>query len=355
MRPSFRASSVALALALSAGVVAVLLAGRCGTVAEPAEPLVGAHYYPWYSAERWAHQPATDTPALGRYSSASREVAAKHVRWAREADLDFFMVSCLGPDGPEAQNFREAVLPELDAAGFRFALHYETPIALGLRPENITDLAARLPDGTVAGDRFVGHFEQLARTHFTHPRYLRHGGRAVVMVYLVRNMVNAGPYLKLVRSRLEARGIGLYLIADVMYWETPGELDWPFLAEHFDAVTAYNMYHRPDFLPGVERQYRATDAAARERGLRMVPHVLPGYDDTRLRGAGRPVLDRRGGEFYRDYWKLASEFVGPDQPFLMVTTFNEWHEGTELEPSKEYGDLYLRLTRELVGGLRSRR
>jgi hypothetical protein len=114
------------------------------------------------------------------------------------------------------------------------------------------------------------------------------------------------------------------------------------------------MYHRPGFLDAVRGQFRAADRAARAAGLRLIPNVMPGYDDTPLRGAGRATIDRRRGRFYREYWGLASEFVGPDQPFLLVTSFNEWHEGTELEPSAEYGDLYLRLTRELAAGLRKR-
>lgn len=67
------------------------------------------------------------------------------------------------------------------------------------------------------------------------------------------------------------------------------------------------------------------------------------------------TINRRRGQFYRDYWTLAAEFVGKDQPFLLVTSFNEWHEGTELEPSTEYGEMYLKLTRELVGALRKNR
>ena len=39
---------------------------------------------------------------------------------------------------------------------------------------------------------------------------------------------------------------------------------------------------------------------------------------------------------------------------LLVTSFNEWHEGTELEPSTEYGEMYLNLTRDLVGKLRAK-
>src|SRR3712207_7449589 len=37
---------------------------------------------------------------------------------------------------------------------------------------------------------------------------------------------SAGPYFKAVRERLGKRGVELYLIADVVYWEAPGRLDW---------------------------------------------------------------------------------------------------------------------------------
>jgi hypothetical protein len=47
-------------------------------------------------------------------------------------------------------------------------------------------------------------------------------------------------------------------------------------------------------------------------------------------------------------------FVQPDQPYLFITTFNEWHEGTQLEPSVEHGDRYITLTRELTQQLRAR-
>jgi hypothetical protein len=178
--------------------------------------------------------------------------------------------------------------------------------------------------------------------------------KAVVVVYLLRDLVNAGPYLKTIRQHLAQRGIDLYLIADVVYWEAPDKPDWSFLKENFQAVTAYNMYYRPKFLDAVREQFKAADRAARAMGLRLIPNVMPGYDDTPLRGTERVTINRRRGQFYRDYWRVASPFVGPDQPFLLVTSFNEWHEGTELEPSTEYGDMYLRLTRELAGELRKR-
>jgi hypothetical protein len=335
-------------------LVLPLIAPGADPERRPAERLVGAYYYPWYYKERWTNEPVTNTPKLGWYSSDDRKVAADHIRWAKQADLDFFLISWLSPDGGEGKNLKEAVLPELEEARFRFALLYETPLALGLPAGKPIDLAGTLPDGAKAGDRFVEHFDHLAEAYLKHKQYLRFDGKAVVIIYLVRDVVNAGPYLKAVRERLGRRGVDLYLIADVVYWEAPDKLDWALLKEHFQAVTAYNMYYRPKFLEAVQRQFEASDRAARTQGLRLVPNVMPGYDDTPLRGTERVTINRRRGMFYRDYWGVASQFVGPDQPFLLVTSFNEWHEGTELEPSTEYGDMYLRLTRELAAELRKR-
>jgi hypothetical protein len=112
------------------------------------------------------------------------------------------------------------------------------------------------------------------------------------------------------------------------------------------------MYDRPQFLEHVRLQFLSSDRAARKNGLVFIPNVMPGYDDTRLRGKDRATLDREGGEFYRSYWEIASSFVTADQPFLVITTFNEWHEGTELEPSRQYGDFYLNLTRQMIAKTR---
>lgn len=338
-------------------IVVGLLALKAAAAAEPQAttgPLVGGYYYPWYYAERWTREPVTHTPRLGWYSSDDREVASRHVRWAREAGLDFLLVSWLTASGHEGRNLDEALLPALVADGLRFAILYETPLALGLPAGRPLDFAESLPDGTRVGDRFVEHFDQLADRYLNHPSYLRWQERPVVVVYLVRDMINAAPSVARARERLAARGLDLHLIADAVYWAPVDTMDWNLLAGHFQAVTAYNMYYRPDFLAAVEKQFAAADRAARGRGLRLVPNAMPGYDDTPLRGTDRVTINRRRGDFYRESWNVAERFVDPGQPFLLITSFNEWHEGTELEPSTEFGDAYLRLTRELVERLRKR-
>jgi hypothetical protein len=71
---------------------------------------------------------------------------------------------------------------------------------------------------------------------------------------------------------------------------------------------------------------------------------MPGYDDTRLGRGGGSVTPRNDGAFYRASFQGAIG-SGPDWAIL-ITSWNEWLEGHQIEPSQSYGDLYLQITAE---------
>jgi len=74
--------------------------------------------------------------------------------------------------------------------------------------------------------------------------------------------------------------------------------------------------------------------------------VLPGYDDTRIPGRkGTYVVARNNGATYSESWTgaLASK---PD--WVTITSFNEWFEGSMIEPSVSYGNLYLNMTQQFT-------
>ena len=56
------------------------------------------------------------------------------------------------------------------------------------------------------------------------------------------------------------------------------------------------------------------------------------------------MQDRSGGSYYQATWDGAFQ-SSPDWA-VVVSTYNEWLESTEIEPAVEYGDLYLDLTRQ---------
>lgn len=119
---------------------------------------------------------------------------------------------------------------------------------------------------------------------------------------------------------------------------------------------------------------------ASQLGLLFMPSVAPGYDDSRIRPWNKANVRRRnGGQYYREMWEAALSLPVPPAS-VGVSTFNEWGEGTQIEPAvprtvpegkgipeemrrglgasntfKDYGDLgprgYLDITREMAGRL----
>jgi glycoprotein endo-alpha-1,2-mannosidase len=102
---------------------------------------------------------------------------------------------------------------------------------------------------------------------------------------------------------------------------------------------------------------------ARASGKLFVPCVAPGYVDTRIRPwKGVNTCDREAGAYYDRMWEAA---LAVSPALVGITSFNEWHEGTQIEPATpkqtagftylDYGSLgagyYLKRTAFWVGKL----
>jgi hypothetical protein len=77
----------------------------------------------------------------------------------------------------------------------------------------------------------------------------------------------------------------------------------------------------------------AACAAARQRRLLCSPSVSPGFDARRAGFANLGVVPALNGERYDSTWRSAFA-AGAD--VVSITSWNEWHEGTQIEPAKPY-------------------
>jgi glycoprotein endo-alpha-1,2-mannosidase len=76
--------------------------------------------------------------------------------------------------------------------------------------------------------------------------------------------------------------------------------------------------------------FRRLCAQARKAGLLCAPSVGPGYDARRATGDTR-LRPRRHGATYDGMWRAA---VDAAADVVTVTSYNEWHEGTQIEPAR---------------------
>jgi hypothetical protein len=66
--------------------------------------------------------------------------------------------------------------------------------------------------------------------------------------------------------------------------------------------------------------------------------------------------DRANGSYYSTIWEQVIQFseLAADRTLIvMITSFNEWWESTNIEPCSKYGFQYLNITRKYVAKLKS--
>lgn len=81
-----------------------------------------------------------------------------------------------------------------------------------------------------------------------------------------------------------------------------------------------------------------------------IGEIGPGYDHSAVPGRTPLVRDREGGKFYEESWL---KFLRRPSNFVMIETWNEFHEGTDIAESKEYGRRYIELTRKYADRFKS--
>lgn len=295
-------------LALATGVV-LTLAPVAPARAAPEAPVLAA-YFAWFSESDWTSGRSADVP-LAPYDSNDRATIERHVRQAKHAGIDAFAVDWLGPGGRVDMN----VLTLLAVA----AVH-----------------AFKV---TVAVDPlYMRSFEQIrqaasyAQRYFSHPAWLHYQGRPVIIFYGVKEYpVEAWRAL---RDELDPQRQVLWLAeGDVFTY-----------LQVFDGIHPFSIAWSADPV----RQLGSYASRTRTYpGKLWMATVMPGYDDTRL-GRSAPdnfAVDRQDGAYYLRVWQGA---LATRPELIMITSWNEWLEGSQIEPSVSYGDLYLRLTRQMV-------
>ncbi len=265
---------------------------------------------------------------------------ASQLRLAKESGIRTWIASWWGPGSWEDRTLLDRVIPALEAQESKdpltLCLLYETAGMFELQPDKGIEFTP------AAAETLAGHFRHIADRYFGSKIYRRIGDRPVVYFYLSRTF--SGDYTRaLARARavVDAKGFHAYFVGDEVYW---GEPDRDRIA-CFDAITSYNM-HGPTpyagtadwtaFVSDCGAVYANYRKVAAELKVNFIPGILPGFD---TRGRHYPIpreLFPGAGpdSTLSAFIAMARDHLDPELPAIDLTSFNEWHEGTQIEPSK---------------------
>ena len=251
-------------------------------------------YYPWYSTPirdgRWAHwyveregTPVLSTPyfpSRGLYSSSNARVVAAQMREIAVAGVTTVVVSWWGAGSPEDDR-----LPLVAEAARRHGLE----IAVHLEPYR-----GRTPDAAAA---------DIARLQAT-------GVRDFYVYDADRDHATAWA-----EALAEVEGARVFGNTTLV-----GRAK----ASGFDGLYTY------DVITWTGSTFRRICTQAHRAGLLCAPSVGPGYD-ARLATNDRAVKPRLHGATYDRMWKTA---LAADADVVTITSYNEWQEGTQIEPAQ---------------------
>jgi len=82
--------------------------------------------------------------------------------------------------------------------------------------------------------------------------------------------------------------------------------------------------------------------------------VWAGFDDRLCSWGQDRWIDRKDGEIYDKTWAYVLNYQGQlPLKWVIIETWNDWNEGTEIEPSKEFGFQYLNQTAAKIGSFKN--
>jgi hypothetical protein len=252
---------------------------------QPSFPIRAAFYYPWFP-ETWTVGGVLThfTPTLGFYDSSSVNVIQQHVSAMRYGGIEAGISSWWG-QGHRTDTRFQTVLSATNAIAspLRWSLYHEN--------ESLGDPSA----ATLASD-----LAYIRDRYGSDPSFLRVNGRFVVFVY-----ADGGDGCGMADRWKQANaGINAYIVLKV-----------------------FSGYKLCASQPDSWHQYSPAVAADSQSGFSYA--ISPGFWQA---NEATPRLGRDLDRFKAN----VRDMVASNAPFQLVTTFNEWGEGTAVEGAAEW-------------------
>ncbi|BCM91467.1 hypothetical protein IAD21_03340 [Abditibacteriota bacterium] len=315
------------------------------TPTPPQDRLVGIAYSTWHQNKNWGTN-SWGTPATGAYASDDKAVIQQHARQLQAAGVDFVLEDWSNNIGYVYDPAKKR--PDFDMIeGATFTLFDEwTKLrAAGEKTPNISIMAGVTGAPAAADDgRLQRKADQIWNQFVANPVYRplvqMDGGKPLLVIYVNTPSPFQNGVPKWNDSRFVVRWMTGY-VTEQSALRTP------------DLISKYGYWswedRGPQTFPVVDGQPESMVITAAVR-----PQGKPG-DRYYI-----PAAPRSNGETFKRAWARARE-IGPK--YALVVSWNEWHKGEQptpeiskdIEPSKEFGNLYLDLLKQEIADFKAGR
>lgn len=287
-----------------------------------------------------AHQ-----PLIGPYDSGDPDLIEYHLALAWATGINGFVVDWYGPGDKgdidlALTRMFDIVQRWREEYQFRFfiAVTYEEQILLQIDSSEAQEAAAQ------------AHLKYALDKYVTKPGYLRY--QDVPLIFFFETWPNGRPgllrpeQLERIQTKLPQLNL-IYMGAEQEFLGvSQGFFSW---------VSGANENPSDWGQSYADWVYGEMDFQTQQHDLTLnIGSVWAGFDDSKVWGWGESprFIDRQNGIVYAKTWELAvkdrDNHKRKSPSWVQIITWNDWNEGSEIEPSLQYGYSYLRATQNFV-------
>ncbi len=288
-------------------------------------PLILAHYMPWYAAKPYGKEwgwhwtmnkfdpdkgeiASQYHPLIGPYDSGDPAVLEYQVLTMKLSGIDGAIIDWYGYDDvyDYAINHRNTLkfIEVLKKAGMKFAICYEDQTL----PNLIKFGKVREADAVAYGQKVLGWMD---KNWFSSPNYVKVDGKPLFLVF--GPQYYKAPQWKEILGRVKVSSFGVMFDHDF----ATGGFAWPNPDRPLADMPSF--YERASRWPA------------------FVAGAFPRFNDVYGKAGVHPsygVVDDRAGKTFEETFKQA---IDSKAPVIQLITWNDWGEGTVIEPSVEFG------------------
>lgn len=272
-------------------------------------------------------------PLIAPYDSHDPDVIEYHIVTAKLAGIEAFMCNWYGPN-----SFTDKAV----AAMLPIAQKYDFKIGICLEEKAIYPPYSNCENRQQLVAELRRHIEHILIQYTDSPALLKHDGRALLFIF---NSFGDGPLGSNNMSPEEFTQARSMLPKHLLI---RNHLD----SNHFPAADGPYLWCAEK--EAREQRYQTVkDIAAAGGASYFSASASPGFDDSGVNGWGNIIrkTGRRGVEEYSDTWQQAIE---ADLDSVQIVTWNDFQEGTPIEPTVEFEFQFIDQTELHIGSLTGR-
>ncbi|MGB1287541.1 MAG: endo-1,3-alpha-glucanase family glycosylhydrolase [Aggregatilineales bacterium] len=265
-----------------------------------------------------------DVPLRGEYDTRDGNTMGGQIDEARGAGVDAFIVSWFGEGEPQTSLVVENAFGQGAARGFNIAVSIDS--FDGNFNRSVNQLSASL--------------NRTMTDYINRSNYLRYQGKPIIFFTFQDAAGLSSAQWQQLRNQHDPNR--------ATWWVSEGVNGCCIYNGAMDGMWTFNLSFAAN-VSGLSRQQSRT---ARAGGSIWFPTIHPGWDESVIasvfnRPNPAPIQDRAGGQFLTNSYNAA---VATGADAIIINSWNEFYEGSFLEPTRDTGTVALDTLRALTAG-----